>query len=323
LYFGFLWGFASEASYTAEKSVDTKDRAYSAGQTASITETARLIDTSSFSYTIYLPIVTRYINPKKGVGVKAPPACDDVNSLRASWYSNWVPWPDSTCNTEDLDRFVPRILNGDYMQYLADAVENATPPEGSGWIIGFAEPNRPEQGNMTPQQGAIYWKQIETEANLHGIKLVSPAPVEADPEQSWLWAMVEAYRDQNCPIDRACKPQFDGIAWNIYGCTNHPACYNVEGMKDYLRQRRDAAARRGYNVPIWVVEFGGCLTENSSESDKIIMREMTAWFNQTSWIARYAWYSNRTSPTYQGEHDCVLLDEDGLLTELGQIYLGF
>jgi hypothetical protein len=53
------------------------------------------------------------------------------------------------------------------------------------------------------------------------------------------------------------------------------------------------------------------------------MTEMGQWFNQTEWIARYAWYSNRTANSFQGNHNCALIDNNsGNLTTLGQIYQG-
>ncbi|MDM8520491.1 glycosyl hydrolase [Anaerolineales bacterium HSG6] len=275
-----------------------------------------LINTNA--YTVYLPITVKsYINPKKGLAVKAPPACDDMNTLRASWYLNWAPWPDDTCGDAGKAKFVPLIATADGMQYLSGAIEYA---KVSGWLIGFSEANRPIRGNMSPEQGAELWKQIENVADVANVKLVSPTPYEPNPEEGnqWLWLMVDAYRNKY-----GHDPRFDAISWNIYGCTNNPNCYDINGMKNFLTDRHNEAIQRGYNVPIWVLEYGGCLTDNSGESDKAVMQEITQWFNDTDWISRYAWYSNRRASSYQGDHKCILIDDNGSLTELGRIYQSY
>jgi len=188
-------------------------------------------------------------SPKKGVDIKAPPACQDVEALNAAWYLNWVPWPDSTCGNGDLAKFVPRLLNADYMQHLPEAIENA---KASGWLIGFTEPNRPEQGDISPEEAARLWKQIEEAADAAGVKLVSPSPVENKGEVSWLWAMIEAYKDQNCPADRTCKPRFDAIGWNLYGCTNNPNCMDINCIKSNANQNVGAAkSRNTITVSVW------------------------------------------------------------------------
>ncbi|MCP4358281.1 MAG: hypothetical protein GY796_09730, partial [Chloroflexi bacterium] len=112
------------------------------------------------------------------------------------------------------------------------------------------------------------------------------------------------------------KPHFDAIGWNIYG-------YNITSMKSFLIRRHQEAQNRGYNVPIWVVEYSGCLTFDSGASDRAVMKAITAWFDQKSWIDRYAWFSNRKSSSYQGEHNCILINNNNTLTTLGQIYKPF
>ncbi len=259
-------------------------------------------------------------SPKKGLGVIASPACADLETLDASWYLNWRPEPDATCGGVDERFFVPRIGNANSMQRLSSAIANA---QASGWLIGFNEPNLSTHANMTPVEGAVLWKQIEDAAVPAGIKLVSPAPNQFAPGKvdphgnQWLWAMVDEYQARYNK-----KPHFDAIGWNIYGCTNSSQCHSIDGMKNYLIQRRQEAQARGYNLPIWVLEYGGCQTKDSAASDQAMMHAITAWFNETDWIARYAWFSNRKTTAYQGDHDCILIDND-TLTELGQTYRQF
>ncbi len=266
-------------------------------------------------FKVYLPFITMS-NYKKGLGVVVSPGCADMQSLHAAWYFNWSVYPDGDCAG-----FVPRIYNAQAMSNLNIALENA---KNSGWLIGFSEPNLVWQGGMSPQDGARYWKQIEDAALPLGIKLVSPSPNQWDPGQGdprniygnqWLWDMVDAYRQQN--DDR--MPHFDAIGWNIYK-------QSAEEMANYLTIRHNEAKYRGYDVPIWVLEYGGeCWnTASGNTGNNEIMTQATTWFNQTPWIRRYAWYANRlTHTTHEaiGWESCTLLDPTtGNITELGQIY---
>ena len=277
--------------------------------------------TSSSTFTMYLPITFKRwpSNPKKGVGVIASPGCTDADLLKAGWYFNWQATAPAGCSGQG-DGFVPRISDAGGMASLSTAIANA---KSSGWLIGFNEPNLPWQSNISPANGAVLWKQIEDAAIPAGIKLVSPAPNQSAPGQDdpyghqWLWAMVSEYQTRY-----GKKPHFDAIGWNLYGCTNNPACLDVNEMKDFLAQRRQEALNRGYDLPIWLLEVGGCLTTNSSASDQTVMTEMGQWFNQTEWIARYAWFSNRTANSFQGNHNCFLINSNGNLSTLGQIYQG-
>lgn len=278
--------------------------------------------TPTDTFTLYLPMTYKRwpSNPKKGVGVIAPPGCTDAELLQAGWYFNWQAAPPPGCSGVD-DRFVPRIADANGLASLSIAIANA---QSSGWLIGFNEPNLPWQSNISPADGAVLWRQIESAALPAGIKLVSPAPNQSPPGQDdpyghqWLWAMVDEYETRYSE-----KPHFDAIGWNLYGCTNNPACLDVSEMKVFLEDRRQEALTRGYNGPIWLLEVGGCLTANSSASDQAVMTEMGQWFNQTAWIARYAWFSNRTANSFQGNHNCALIDNgSNNLTTLGQIYKG-
>lgn len=279
--------------------------------------TSLLMLTSSNTFTIYLPIVlVPSFNPKKGVGVVAPPACQDLLTLQASWYLNWGVFPDSTCLGNG--RFVPRITSTSDMQFLAQAVANA---QATGWLIGFTEPNLPWQGNLSPTQGAILWKQIEDAALPAGIKLVSPSPNQYNPGQAdpyghqWLWAMVQAYKTLNS----GQSPHFDAIGWNIYK-------QKPSDIQTYLTARHNEALTRGYDVPIWVLEYGGeCW--NSANGNQAIMTTTTAWFEATPWIGRYAWFANRLTGTQGnavGWQSCSLISPStGSLTSLGQSYAGY
>lgn len=264
------------------------------------------------THTIYLPIVlSRELNPKKGVFMTHPP-CSDVTMLTASWYFNCSVRPTSTCPTPDK-RFIPLIHNAGSMADLSEAIANA---QASGWLMGFNEPNLSWQGNMTPAEAAELWPQIEAQAQATGIKLVSPAPSQHDP--NWLWRMVDEYRARH----GGQSPRFDAIAWHIYAT-------DPTTMQNFLIARRNEALARGYDVPIWVTEYGGYCWESTTGNtgNYEIMTAVTPWFNSTPWIGRYAWFANRiygTEPWATGWQSCSLVNvTTGALNPLGVIYAGY
>lgn len=269
--------------------------------------------TSTQAYTIYLPLVGDLRNSKKGLGVVASPACTDMDNLGASWYFNWGVRPDSTCPASYDKRFVPRISGAGSMSYLTVAVQNA---QASGWLMGFNEPNLPWQGDVSPAQAAVLWKQIEEAVEGTNIKLVSPSPSQHNPGQldsygyTWLWAMVSAYQVQN----NGQKPRFDAIAWHIYDA-------NPSTVRAYLTARHNEMLAWGYDVPIWVLEYAGECWSNTGNG--VVMTNITPWFNQTPWIGRYAWFANRLYNQFSFWSSCSLVNEAGSLTTLGNIYQGY
>jgi hypothetical protein len=253
---------------------------------------------------------------KKGIGVvnNGTFACEDMDKLRASWYHTWDLHPNSNC---DGGNFIPRVYSGGSLSNLPRIIQNA---KKSGWLVGFTEPNLPWQGNISPADGAEAWHLIEQAADEAGIKLVSPTPNQFEPGHAdplgnqWTWAMVDEYESKY-----GKKPRFDAMGWNIYQ-------RSPDKIKSYLMDRHEEALARGYNVPIWVLEYGGeCWnSHNDKTGNDAVMLEITDWFDQTDWIDRYAWFANRLTGNEgeaEGWQSCTLLDpRTGELTPLGQVY---
>ena len=254
---------------------------------------------------------------KKGVGAVVTSECADVETLRGAWYHNWHAWADRDCDPSKNQTFVPRIYNAERMIYLDIAIQNA---KSSGWIIGFNEPNLPWQGNLSPVDGAIAWRQLEIATEAEGIKLVSPVPNQwvpgfFDPHgNQWTWAMVAEYEKLY-----GTRPRFDALGWNIYKATGND-------IQTYLMDRRTEALALGYDVPFWVLEYGGVCTA-SVDNNMMVMSEITPWFEETDWIDRYSWFANRldgSTNQAEGWQFCTLIDPaTGELSELGKIYSGY
>jgi len=251
---------------------------------------------------IYLPMI--HSGPKPAMrGVCGFAYFDKIG---ADWAYSW------TWDTRGNPKFVPMIRDVTKMEYLPEAVENA---QASGWLMGFNEPDMPEPyGHLTtPAEGARAWRTIEKAAT--EIRLVSPVPSQLD--FGWLWRMVAAYKSRYGE-----KPRFDAIAVHYYSLCPP----DIEGSKRHLLRVRQEALAHGYDVPIWLTEFGGCCPwPDPSNGNEQMMRELIPWMKQQPWIGRYAWFMALIPPDVSwlpGDFsNCSLIDwETRELTELGQLY---
>ena len=252
-------------------------------------------------YRLYLPIT--YKVALHGVGLSGP--CSAVGLLGVDWYYNWSVGP---CVAGD-PRYVPMIWGRDQMVLLPQAVIVAR--QGSGWLLGFNEPDLEVQANIAPEEAAELWRQIEAQAG--GIKLVSPVTSQHDP--GWLWRMANAYKGKY-----GRKPRFDAIAAHYY--TWLPP--SPQKTKDYLLQVRREALAHGYDTPIWLTEFGAmCWKPEPAGGNQALMRELMPWMRSQSWIGRYAWFASRLPqpPWVLNAAHCSLTDTQTFqLTELGELY---
>jgi hypothetical protein len=255
---------------------------------------------------IYLPVIFKAPeSDKRGVGITSP-VFADVDRLNAKWYYTWRPDPavgDSPYNTA----FVPRISRREFWDRLPDAVDYAA--NGSGWLMTLTEPDTINEPCVSPTEAAQFWRTVEATAIPAGVRLVSPTPSQHDP--AWLWRMVSEYRRMY-----GKKPHFDAISWNIY--KRSPA-----EMQGYLVARHNEMLLAGYDVPVWVAEFGGDCTGGYA-NNVALAQAMLPWLEATPWIGRYAWFANRTTYRLDGTWaGCSLIDEmTGELSPVGEMYRG-
>lgn len=276
---------------------------------------------------IYLPIIFKS-TPTTQKGLLIPFAyhdyCQhDTELLGIDWY--YINSTYNRTNCPDDARYVPRIFSGERATPtgIETAVQSA---ELSGWVLGFDEPNLSWGGNTTPTEGAILWRDIEAAAMPVGIKLVAPTPSQHAPchfscddnrwGHQWLWRMVAKYERLYGE-----RPHFDALGWNVF-------MRSPTEMQSFLLARRQEALALGYDLPFWINSYAGeCWQTGTGQTGNGAIMEMTTWFRSTSWIDRYAWFTNRIRPDdswASNHHSCTLVDpETGALTELGETYRGF
>eukprot|EP00931_Biecheleriopsis_adriatica_P001304 TRINITY_DN10161_c0_g1_i1.p1 TRINITY_DN10161_c0_g1~~TRINITY_DN10161_c0_g1_i1.p1 ORF type:complete len:1243 (-),score=235.43 TRINITY_DN10161_c0_g1_i1:53-3733(-) len=184
-------------------------------------------------------------------------------------------------------------------------------PAGRKALMGFNEPNFPDQANLSPTQAASMWPQVEKLAKDAGIEyLVSPAVNFAaiDPID-WLQEFLDACN--------GCK--VDAIAFHSYTCYGR-------WLKDHMQKYKK------FRKPLWLTEFAcserGSLERRDAAGQAAFMKEAIPMLEQDPDIEMYAWFSYFEdewgwSLTDGKNGDAGLVTAKGDLSELGQLYSSF
>lgn len=228
------------------------------------------------------------------------------------WYHHIPSW-DSGPGLEEWERhglnFVPMVW-GDGPDHLDRALKEGLPKQKLA-LLGFNEPNFPEQANLSPKRAAELWPSLEELAKNASIDyLVSPAVnfAEYDPIV-WLRDFFEEC--QGCKVD--------AVAFHTYTC-------HGKYLKDHIEQYKV------FGKPLWLTEFA-CSEALSperlpAEGQMAFMREAIPLLEQEPAIAYYAWFSmfedDWEFPIVDGKNgDAGLIYKNGSLSALGELYASF
>jgi hypothetical protein len=250
---------------------------------------------------------------KRGIAYDLSSAAD----LRAlapgvSWWYNWAAKPGINASVSALKS----TYQMDYFPMLWD--ENSDPAAMTAYLLAnpgikylllMNEPNLVDQANLLPADAAAQWPKYEAVAKAAGVKLVGPAITwgtmagYSDPVV-WMDAFIAAYQAANA--GRA--PQIDYLAFHWYD-------YGLDGQLDRLLK---------YGKPFWVTEMSNWHSQadgaqiDTLAKQKTQMTAMVALCEGRADVFRYAWFIGRMTPD---PHFTSLLGADGVLTELGALYV--
>jgi hypothetical protein len=259
------------------------------------------------------PQSTQVANPRKrgvasGEEVQPSLSAQDLNALSPAvgWWYNWTYKPSSQALANasaalDLE-YVPMVFTApfDVAQISASILPQ------SRYLLTFNEPNFDVQGNLTPEQAASYWPDIERIADAHNLAIVSPALNfcgggcnETDP-MVWFDKFFAACA--NCRIDY--------LALHAY------VCYGTALSSAYL----DPFWQK-YHKKIWLTEFScldGSADATVSANQSRYMQEAITVLESNPNVFRYAWFIARSSTP---SPPIGLLGASGVLTDLGEQYI--
>lgn len=258
-----------------------------------------------------VPVIAK--SAKRGIAYDLTSAADlQVLSPGVSWWYNWGTKPgidvkvDVLKATDQMDYF-PMVWSQGTDTAAMTTYLLANP--GIQYLLLMNEPNLVDQANMTPAVAAAQWAKYEAIAQATGVKLVGPAITWgtmtnfSDPVV-WMDAFLAAYRAAN----GGKSPQIDYLAFHWYD-------YGLAAQLDRLLK---------YGKPFWVTEMANWHGGNDGAQidtlarQKTQMTEMVALCEGRADVFRYAWFIGRMSPD---PHYTSLLAGDGVLSELGKLYL--
>jgi len=240
--------------------------------------------------------VTAQVNPKRGIAF-AEDNGDDLYQITQdgsviSWLYNWAIEPPSYVEDSDIP-FVPMQWgSGDIQSFDVD-MDSECPT----FLLTYNEPDDSEQSNLDPTYAAQLWIEYIEPLKENGVLLGAPAVTSGPSGIPWLRDFLAAC--SNCTIDF--------IPFHWYG-------EGIENFYDYVWSMNGQFPE----YTLWVTEFADTSDDIADVSS--FLSQSIAFLDGLEFIERYSWFgffrNSFTDPT-----PYCLLDENGNLNELGQIYV--
>ncbi|HTI92447.1 MAG TPA: glycosyl hydrolase [Puia sp.] len=227
----------------------------------------------------------------------------DIVALKAFWYYTWgTPLPSpSPLNCEFVSMFWGAA---NVTASNISAVQQLKTQGKVKYVLGFNEPNRPDQSNMTVSQALALWPQLES----IGLPLGSPA---ADwPTRQWIYDFLDSCIAQKKRVDFICVHMYVGTDDNGF----------VQTLQDLYDK---------YHLPVWITEFAtadwnaSTPSANAYPPDQVLafMKRLLPKLEGLSFVQRYSWFSG--DPKGPQLWSSALIDANGNLTTLGSYYASY
>ncbi len=203
-----------------------------------------------------------------------------INSVNATWGYNWsASKPSGNLNGD----FMPMFWSGGNWTSKFNTVDSYS---NIDYILGFNEPERSDQANMTVANAISQWRTVSDQYGGTSIKLVGPAVSDNAAGRAWLDDfMTQVDSDPNLIVDE--------VAFHWYGSVSGNA---TAAANSFLNKVDQYHSNYGRNV--WVTEFAGIDFAGNFTSDE--MQQWNATFLETAlpglesrdYVTRYAWWNH-------------------------------
>lgn len=232
---------------------------------------------------------------KKGfvISRKDASACEKICALNPSWYYDW--------NFAAVNN-IPSSIPFTPMVWGATTVADTTAMTllydctGSHAVLGFNEPDRTDQSNLSVVEALNLWPKLVST----GRRIGSPATA-SNPTKNGGWLDQFMFS----------KPKVDFIAVHWYAAPNPSLLLDTV---DILHAK--------YALPIWITEFAVAdwKTPNKYTQTKVadFMKAIIPQLEARDFVERYCWKTRTLSDPNMGSSS--LFNDDGSLTVLGQLY---
>jgi hypothetical protein len=227
----------------------------------------------------------------------------DIVNLKAFWYYTWgTPMPSPSpqnCEFVSMLWGASNVTDGNI-----SAIQQLKAQGKVKYVLGFNEPDRGDQSNMTVSQALALWPKLES----IGLPLGSPAA--SWPTAQWIYDFLDSAIAEKKRVDFICVHMYVGTDDNNF--------------VQVLQQLYDK-----YHLPIWITEFATADWNAASmqanvykASDALgFMQRLLPKLEGLSFIQRYSWFSG--SPTSAALWPSALVDVNGNLTTLGAWYANY
>lgn len=258
---------------------------------------------------------------KRGFGENTLYYVEDLQALLPgnSWFYNWGNEPNAQIadyiGSEKGIEYIPMAWNGNYDINKIKAYYTAHPNDR--FLLGFNEPNFPDQGNMLPSEAAEKWHELEAFAKENNLTLVGPAMNYAGSPlkdgkvwgpYEWMDAFIKAYKDKY-----GTEPHYDYTAVHAYMDQAAAVMSLVDGFAEK------------YGKKVWLTEFCAWEDPNLTEEtqQKLMIAKLKALETSDN-VYRYAWFKARNANKYPYYHLLYYPTKSiakGTLTDLGFAYV--
>jgi len=238
-----------------------------------------------------------------------------VKKVNPYWSYSWG-W-DQVAGQPSKVEYIPMAWGAWSTDGLRKGLQSSVAPHiRSGKVkrfLGFNEPDKSNQANMSYKAALKYWPVLES------LKIPLCSPACANPEGvnddtvqgvrgTWM-------RDFMTEADRlGYRVDYTGVHW--YGGTH------VADFKAKMRRIYEKYGKR----PILITEFAPAdweaktLAQNRHKPHLVLafMKEVLPWLERQDWVAGYAWYSFEHNQAVG--HTSSFFDRNGNLTACGRYY---
>jgi hypothetical protein len=228
---------------------------------------------------------------KRGVAANVAPNSSFNKGL--SWWYNWASGTNG--NTGSIE-FAPMIHNGSNV--------NDTIPVGSKYLLGFNEPNRYDQANLSVTQTVALWPKVEAIAATRGAKIVSTAMSYCGSVENPAGCHEVSPYDYLTDFFAACPNcKVDYVAVHWYNC-------DIPSLDNYIK------GFYKFGKPIWLTEFACAINGDTSVAgQQAYMEDAVEYLEANPNVYRYSWFSADPIP------QAKLINNDGSPTALGNVYI--
>ena len=238
---------------------------------------------------------------KKGLGIAARKGAwsKRLASLNCDWFYTWG--AERPADTPKGPEFIPMIWGYWGQDDKIAAAGEAARKAGIRELLGFNEPDRHNQSNLSVERALKAWPLLEAT----GLRLGSPGCVH--PDNDWMKTFMRRAKRERLKVDFVCVHNYGGPSADAL----------VKRLTDVYRM---------YRKPIWITEFAvGDWEAKSAEAnrhkpDRILrfMEAVLPRLEQLDFIERYAWFP--AAPDNRALGTSALHDSTGKLTRLGECY---